>query len=705
MSEERAVKSGQFSYANSTHQPYHNVSYFEPDLLKELKRNGQLYLVADAVWGAGGNLASQYAIKKILYDFYRKSIEPDLEKRLLEVIQSTNAAIFERNQQYPTRRPLATTLMAALIHNNKLFVAKVGDSQVYVVWEQSIEQINQENQTADELKNSDPSVVKPQPLSMGLGLTAEVPIEVFSRRLFVGDTVVLCSGSLTGYIIDKEIIAQVTEHAPQEATQHLVEMAHGRGCRDNMAVSMTQILVQLVSQSPPNRVPLPETVDWDSLLALQSSPVNHGQEVARTVGEKKFWQQRKWQGIIAATLLMLLCGVGMIISLLPYILPTNLISAKKTVESPIVYSTETTNTPNSGAEKEHGTSQATITPEIISPTNTADATTPTSPPNNLAISPTPSPEPPPTPTPMPTVEIPPGCTNGARFYNDLTVEDGTIFTVGEKFEKVWLLENKGTCPWAPGYTIRFVDGDVMQEENKFNVPIVKAGTTNAITVSMVAPTKPGKYRSQWQMYDLEGKPFGADLSVQIETVPPKPGQVSNNPNETTLYDFIENAAQAKWSSREVVYTVQQSPINSDLVITAPLGIVVVGTAQFLGGVESEKSVLLTHPHQQIGLIEGVYKVNVPLMPTDILVTSLGFPQAASLNSDGATFEVIFTPTSGRERVLFSKLVKYRESPVNEQVPLIGIEAGQTGTFTLHVLGGESLDYDWALWIDLRLVRR
>ncbi len=704
MSEEQAVKSGQFSDTHTARQSYNYVSSFEPDLLKELKRNGRLYIVADSVWGGGGNIARQYAIRKVLYDFYRKAIETDLEKRLVEIIQATNTAIFERNQQHPSRRPMATTLLAALIHDNKLFVVKVGDGQALVVWEQSIEHLGQENPASPETSENLKSKIQNLP---GLGLATEVPIELFSRRLFVGDTVVLCSGGLTGYISDKEIIQYVNQYPPQETAQWLVELARGRGCLDNGAVSVTQILAQSVSQSPPTRASLPEAPDWETLLALPPQP-KHTPVDENTVSPPKLWQ-RKWFWGVAAFLVVLLCVGSLGIAWgVQNLLPSQLSPFNKTTAQPVVYMTET----STATGKKDGTPTAltathTAVAKTVSPTSTLGTSTP--PESGVekreTLTPTATLAPPTaTPTPRPTVILPPGCTNGARFYSDLTVEDGTTFIPNEKFDKVWLLENKGTCPWAPGYSIRFVGGDTMQEKQEFSVPMVEASTTQPITVPLVAPSKVGTYRSEWQMHDLAGQPFGANLSVQIEVVPPKPGQVVSNPSETTLYDFVANAAQAKWSSKEVVYGVLSAPINADLVITAPLGIVVAGSAELRGGQVSEKAVLLTHPHQQLGFTDGVYQINIPLQPTDRLIAVLGFPKVASLNSDGVTFEIIFTPASGRERVLLSKLVKYRESPVSETLPLTGVEAGQTGTFTLRVLGGENLDYDWALWIDLRLVR-
>ena len=107
---------------------------------------------------------------------------------------------------------------------------------------------------------------------------------------------------------------------------------------------------------------------------------------------------------------------------------------------------------------------------------------------------------------------------------------------------------------------------------------------------------------------------------------------------------------------------------------------------------------------ETGYIEGIYAVNTPLQPTDIFIAELGFPKLSILSDDGATFEVFFTPATGQETLVFSQIVQYRDSPVTQIQPLTMIQPEQTGTFTLRVNGGESLNQDWAVWITARLVR-
>ncbi len=140
MSDERAIESGQLSQpAQIGLAPVDTVGYFEPGQLAQLDKHGRLYLVADGVSGAvSGQIAGQYAVKKVLHSFYN-AVDPDPQARLLNAVQQANADIFERNKQHPERRIMAATLAAALIYQNKLFVASVGDGRVYVVRDQDIE--------------------------------------------------------------------------------------------------------------------------------------------------------------------------------------------------------------------------------------------------------------------------------------------------------------------------------------------------------------------------------------------------------------------------------------------------------------------------------------------------------------------------------------------------------------------------------------
>lgn len=110
--------------------------------------------------------------------------------------------------------------------------------------------------------------------------------------------------------------------------------------------------------------------------------------------------------------------------------------------------------------------------------------------------------------PLPDVDLA-NCTNSSEFVQDLSVPDGTIFGPGNQFTASWRLRNNGTCPWTAEYGLTFVSGDQLGAAELVPLPHpVAPGQTVDASVDMVAPEQPGSYRSNWQVADANGEPFG-----------------------------------------------------------------------------------------------------------------------------------------------------------------------------------------------------
>ncbi|MBC8506795.1 MAG: hypothetical protein ISR58_11225 [Anaerolineales bacterium] len=109
----------------------------------------------------------------------------------------------------------------------------------------------------------------------------------------------------------------------------------------------------------------------------------------------------------------------------------------------------------------------------------------------------------------------PACKNDLEFIEDLTIEDGTVVSPGQRLDKRWKVLNAGSCNWGLEYEVQLVAGPAM------DVPITQAlfpaisGTEAEIRMVFTAPDEPGSYRSAWQAYDPEGKPFGESFFIDI----------------------------------------------------------------------------------------------------------------------------------------------------------------------------------------------
>lgn len=119
-----------------------------------------------------------------------------------------------------------------------------------------------------------------------------------------------------------------------------------------------------------------------------------------------------------------------------------------------------------------------------------------------------------TPTPPPPSPTP-ACDNDLKFISDVTVPDGAEVAPGAKIEKIWKVENAGSCNWEARYTIQFISGDVMGAQESQALFPARSGSEVEIQIVFIAPSASGRYNSFWQGFAPSGEPFGEAFYVDI----------------------------------------------------------------------------------------------------------------------------------------------------------------------------------------------
>jgi len=123
----------------------------------------------------------------------------------------------------------------------------------------------------------------------------------------------------------------------------------------------------------------------------------------------------------------------------------------------------------------------------------------------------------PSPTPVPTK---PAATGGRPCLRaELLFEspgDGTVYKPGDSFVKIWNFANAGDCDWTQNFHLvhvggpNFTDSGVLALVDVSNM--TEDGIANGgkleISVSMEAPSAPGRYKSIWMLRDDNGQTFG-----------------------------------------------------------------------------------------------------------------------------------------------------------------------------------------------------
>lgn len=210
---------------------------------------GHLFVVCDGMGGhAVGELASKIAIDTIPLAFF-KSREAGAEEALRKAIELANANIYNRGTQNHDFQRMGTTCSALALSPRGAIIGHVGDSRVYRVRGDQIEQLTFDHSLQWELlkqgKMSPEEIFLKEPrnvITRSLGPIPNVRVDVEGPHpILPGDVYVLCSDGLTGHISDAEI-GMLTRHlSPAEASRLLVHLANLRGGSDNITIVIIRV--------------------------------------------------------------------------------------------------------------------------------------------------------------------------------------------------------------------------------------------------------------------------------------------------------------------------------------------------------------------------------------------------------------------------------------------------------------------------------
>jgi protein phosphatase len=222
-----------------------------------------LLVLADGMGGYNaGEVASGIAIKTVV-DAVREewpglrhgeideqtghSQEALLLRRAIEKAHST---IHSVAQSQPQCAGMGTTIVACVLHDDRISIAYVGDSRLYRLRGEHLEQITRDHSLMEELiarghytREEASKLVRRNIVTRALGVEAAVEVDLIEDPVQPGDIVLLCSDGLTDMIDDATIALTLKAFAAnlQEAAEKLVETANEHGGKDNVSVVLARI--------------------------------------------------------------------------------------------------------------------------------------------------------------------------------------------------------------------------------------------------------------------------------------------------------------------------------------------------------------------------------------------------------------------------------------------------------------------------------
>lgn len=209
---------------------------------------GGLWIVADGMGGhAAGDFASRLCVETMI-DSITSCKKEGAVAVLSEAIFAANRAVREKAASNPEFEGMGTTLVAATLEKDDLFVANVGDSRLYILDDDRIDQITHDHSLVEEMiragklkREQARNHPKKNIITRAIGEEGDPDIDFFDVALSRGDTVLLCSDGLTNMVEDEQIFRIVKRsHDLPEAGKNLIEAANRAGGKDNISVVLVR---------------------------------------------------------------------------------------------------------------------------------------------------------------------------------------------------------------------------------------------------------------------------------------------------------------------------------------------------------------------------------------------------------------------------------------------------------------------------------
>jgi protein phosphatase len=222
-----------------------------------------LYVLADGMGGYNAGEVASGMATSLIADGLQETWVPSeaarmsrdearatSERMLREQIGRANTAIFTTSQNNPECAGMGTTLVVCLYHDNFMTVAHIGDSRLYRLRGDSMEQVTRDHSLLQEQLDSGLITPEEAKLSqnknlvtraLGIDPTVEPEIHVYETQK--DDIYLLCSDGLSDMVEDEEIrLTLITLRTnPSLTVQQLVQAANDNGGRDNISAMLIRV--------------------------------------------------------------------------------------------------------------------------------------------------------------------------------------------------------------------------------------------------------------------------------------------------------------------------------------------------------------------------------------------------------------------------------------------------------------------------------
>ena len=203
-------------------------------------------VVCDGMGGAaGGERASRLATDTVMNELmkcHKKCAgDTDLRKAMNMALKKANAAVFKAAGREPDYAGMGTTLVMAAMNKRVLHISAVGDSRIYSFCSGVLNQLTRDHSLVQDMVElghitKEQARIHPERniITRAIGISEQVEEDYRFVTLRPGDTILLCTDGLSGYVTDDEIASIMLKYRFENICERLIECANAHGGGDNI---------------------------------------------------------------------------------------------------------------------------------------------------------------------------------------------------------------------------------------------------------------------------------------------------------------------------------------------------------------------------------------------------------------------------------------------------------------------------------------
>jgi protein phosphatase len=218
---------------------------------------GDLMIVAGGVGGyPGGATASRMAVEHFYAHLAALPREFPVGNAIRAAAARANEKIFAASKTPGApNQGMGSTVVLAVVQEEAdethVWIGHIGDSRAYLMRAGRLHLLTTDHSAVQDLitralitKEEAPRHPDAQVLSRSLGLQPEVEIDIEQHPLAVGDTLLLCSDGLWGFVPEREIqkVLETPGFTLETVAHNLLELALAAGGHDNIGIEIARLI-------------------------------------------------------------------------------------------------------------------------------------------------------------------------------------------------------------------------------------------------------------------------------------------------------------------------------------------------------------------------------------------------------------------------------------------------------------------------------